>query len=149
MIMGGTQKGNGVWESMVRSFTANGKIPAVTLPGKKVTEYYSLYQNADICLIPLTESTFNTHKSNLKILEAAHLGIPVIVSAVHPYLGFPEHLVNYVRKQSDWYKFIKLLANDKGYREAQGQMLKEYCADVYNFERINMIRKQMIETWKP
>lgn len=147
MIMGGFQQGNPHWQNMVRSFTANGKLTAVTLPGRKVTEYYKLYQNADICLIPLAKSTFNTHKSNLKILEAAHLGIPVIVSAVHPYLGFPDHMVNYVYKQSDWYKHIKLLTNDKGFREAQGQMLKEYCEDVYNFERINTARKEMLEQW--
>ncbi len=54
-----------------------------------------MYLESDIKLIPLRKSTFNGYKSNLKILEAAGKGIPVIVSKVNPYLGFPEDVVYY------------------------------------------------------
>ena len=87
---------------------------------------------------------FNKYKSNLKILEAANIGCPVVVSRVHPYLDFPEDLVNYVDSQRDWYGHVKMLLDNPEFAEEQGKKLKDYCQRVYNFEAINQKRKDLI-----
>jgi hypothetical protein len=90
----------------------------------------------------LLNSKFNRHKSNLKILEAANLGLPVIASAVHPYLDLP---VFYAKHSGDWVKYIKRLVESRKRQKEAGQKLAEYCAEHYNFNKINNMRKQVLE----
>lgn len=148
-VMGGYMQGYSAWDRMASAFTCGLQLAGTLLPVRGVEEYYQLYKYADICLVPLQQSRFNSYKSNLKILEAANMGLPVIVSKVHPYLDFPETLVNYVSSQTDWYKYIRHLVADPQYREEQGAALKEYCQAVYNFEAINKVRENLIMSLCP
>lgn len=145
MVMGGYVKGNREYSSMASAYTNGGKVRNNLIEALPVDEYYYMYSECDIALIPLCETTFNSHKSNLKILEAANVGSPVVVSAVDPYLGFPEDLVNYVRKQSDWYDNVKKLLKDPLKAKEQGERLKEYCCEQYSFSAINNKRKKLFE----
>jgi len=144
MVMGGYQKDTPVWDRMVHSFTNGLQMPGCILEGKPVNAYYSLYQFADIALIPLIDNKFNWHKSNLKILEAANMGIPVVVSNVDPYRGFPDEVVNYVNTQQDWYRHVRRLTRDRGFAAEQGARLHQYCDVVYNFNTINKARCRML-----
>jgi glycosyltransferase involved in cell wall biosynthesis len=144
MVMGGFQHNDPTWAAMASSYTNGLQMPGTLLEGRPVDKYYELYQYADICLIPLEATRFNRNKSNLKILEAANMGIPVVVSAVDPYLGFPNELVNYVRTQTDWYLHIRKLVRDREFAKQQGQALKEYVEQVYNFDKINEARLKML-----
>ncbi len=142
MVMAGYVEDHEHWYNMVQDYTAGLKHQYKLIPYAKITEYYKAYAQADICLIPLVNSRFNRHKSNLKILEAANLGLPVVVSQVHPYLDMP---VLYCRGNSDWVKHItRLVASRKRQREA-GQELAEYCHEHYNFNKINHTRKQVLD----
>lgn len=142
MVMGGYAEDHEDWHYMVRDYTANLKHQYKLIPAAPITEYYKAYAHADICLVPLINSRFNRHKSNLKILEAANLVLPVIVSEVHPYLDLP---VLYCRNSSDWVKHItRLVASRKRQKEA-GQQLAEYVHEHYNFNKINNMRKQILE----
>jgi glycosyltransferase involved in cell wall biosynthesis len=94
---------------------------------------------SDIKLIPLRKTTFNGYKSNLKILEAAGKGIPVIVSKTDPYLGFPGDVVYY----ENWDKNIRALVEDADLRKERGRSLFEYCEKNYNFEEINNKRREL------
>lgn len=141
-IIAGYVKGDQEWEGIARMFK-NTTTTAIESMG--VHEYYKVYSQCDIALIPLRETVFNTHKSNLKILEAANIGSPVVVSRVHPYLDFPEDVVNYVDMHDPWYKQINKLLKDPLLRAEQGQALKEYCDQYFNFESINETRKQLFE----
>ena len=145
-VLGGYHKDEPIWQRMVHCFTAGLRIPGNIQEGRKVQDYYSMYQYADICLIPLVKSTFNSNKSNLKILEAANLGIPVIVSHVDPYLGFPTDLVNYVYWQSDWFYHIKKLVENPEWRIEQGLRLQEYCRKNYDYDYINFHRYKLFES---
>jgi glycosyltransferase involved in cell wall biosynthesis len=126
-----------VWGRMVNAFTNGLSLPGMVLPGTSPMEYYKNYAHADICVAPLISSPFNSLKSNLKVLEAAHAGLPIVCSKVDPYLNMP---VLYVEKQSDWYKHLNSLIHDKAMREELGKSLKEYCQTEYNFETINQTR---------
>lgn len=142
MIMAGYTEGEEQWDHMARMYTAGLKHQYKLIPPKHVTQYYENYKEADICLVPLVKSKFNGMKSNLKILEAANMGLPVIASKVDPYLDMP---VLYCNSGSDWIKHITwLLKSRKRQREA-GQELKEFCEKHFNFHRINNERKQILE----
>lgn len=127
------------------ALTNGGAIKHELISHLPVKDYYGFYRLCDIALVPLLSSTFNRYKSNLKVLEAAHIGAPVIVSSVHPYLDFPNDLVNYVCSQADWMMHIKRLLNDKEAAAEQGQRLKEYCKINFNFDKINLERKKLFE----
>lgn len=142
MIMGGYAEDNEEWHKMVHDYTAGLKHQYKLLPYEKVTSYYEAYAHADICLVPLKESRFNQHKSNLKILEAANMGLPVIASAVHPYLDMP---VFYAKHSGDWIKYIKRLVESRKRQKEAGRQLAEFCNEHYNFEKINHTRKQIFE----
>ena len=131
-----------IWKKMVGYFTADAKLPNMAYRGLPVFEYYQMYLESDIKLIPLRKSTFNSYKSNLKILEAAGKGIPVIVSKTDPYLGFPTDIVYY----ENWEKNIKALVEDEDLRNAKGRALFEYCNQHYNFDKINEKRKALFQS---
>jgi len=142
MIMGGYAEDHEDWYQMVHDYTADLKHQYKLIPYAPITSYYEAYKEADICLIPLINSKFNRHKSNLKVLEAANLGLPVIVSEVHPYLDLP---VLYCRGTSDWIKHITRLVSSRKRQKEAGQQLAEYCNEHYNFNKINNMRKQILE----
>lgn len=124
------------WERMAGMYTNGLRLKGTILPGLPPHQYYQNYKYADVALCPLIDSPFNSMKSNLKVLEAAHSGLPVIASRVHPYLDMP---VLYVKKQSDWYKWI----NDMEAQKECGEKLAEWCKEHYNFEVINETRKEV------
>lgn len=142
MIMAGYVPDHADWHQMAKTYTANLKLQYKLIPYAHIGGYYAAYDQADICLVPLVNSPFNRMKSNLKILEAANLGLPVIASAVHPYLGMP---VSYCRNSRDWIGHIKRLVQFPARRKEEGQRLAEYCDEHYNFHKINEERKQILE----
>jgi glycosyltransferase involved in cell wall biosynthesis len=143
-VMGG-YKATKEWDRMAKVFTTDSAYNTEVLEALPVEQYYAMYSKCDIALIPLLDTKFNSHKSNLKMLEAAHIGAPVIVSRVHPYLDFPEDLVNYVDVNNTWFSQIRRLLNDRDFAIDQGKRLKEYCSAVYNFDQINSKRKKLFD----
>lgn len=124
-------------DHMLSSFTCGLKLDTQIFNAMSSFDYFQIYNHADVCLIPLVENRFNKHKSNLKILEAAAAGLPVIVSHVDPYLDFPEHCVYYVKKQSDWYNGVKYMTSIDMTRDIFAKNLSDYCESQYNFKKIN------------
>jgi glycosyltransferase involved in cell wall biosynthesis len=142
MVMAGYHKDEDEWYSMALTYTAQTKHQYKLIEGAPVARYYEGYKHADICLVPLVKSKFNGYKSNLKVLEAANLGLPVIASMVDPYLNMP---LLYAKCGSDWVKHITRLVNSKKRRKEAGAELKEFCDTHYNFHKINNERKQILE----
>lgn len=142
MVMAGYTDGEPEWFHMAHSYTANLKHQYKLIPGCDVSGYYRAYADADICLIPLVNSPFNRMKSNLKVLEAANLGLPVIASNVHPYIDMP---LLFCKHSGDWVKHISRLVASKKRQKEAGQELAEYCKEHFNFHKINNERKQILE----
>lgn len=141
MIMGGYQE-EPEWYAMARTYTAQLKHQYRLIPGVHVAKYYDMYRHADICLVPLMKSRFNSYKSNLKALEAANLGLPVIASHVDPYLDMP---ILYCKCGNDWIKHIKRLVESRKRQKEAGQELSEWADKHHNFLKINKERKQILE----
>ncbi len=147
MIMAGYSESadkaaNEAWHRITHAYTAGYKHQYKIIPALHSTQYYTAYMQADVCLIPLVNSPFNKMKSNLKVLEAANLGLPVICSQVHPYMDLP---VCYARSSSDWVSNIKRFVASKKRQKEAGAELKAFIDQHYNFEKINRERKQIFE----
>lgn len=136
MVIAGYTK-HDVWGKMVNAFTNGLTLPGAVLPGLPPHEYYRNYGAADICVAPLLKTEFNSMKSNLKVLEAAHAGLPIICSRVDPYLDLP---VLYAEKQTDWFKHLNMLIHDADARYIHGHNLKNYCDKYFNYKQINQLR---------
>jgi glycosyltransferase involved in cell wall biosynthesis len=80
----------------------------------------------DIALAPLRPHVFNQSKSNLKALEAAALGIPIVASDCGPYPEFVEHGKTgfLVKRDHEWAKYLRELVNDEAMREEMGAAAK-------------------------
>lgn len=126
------------WERMADVYTNYQKMPGVVLPGAGVDTYYHNYQYADVCVVPLLNTKFNGYKSNLKILEAAHSGLPVIASNVHPYRDMPG--VMYVNKRADWRDW---LYRDEEW-EGHAAILKAHVDKEFDFATINLKRREAL-----
>lgn len=126
-----------MWDRIIGAFTFGLKLNPSIYKHNDVYKYMAAYADSDVSLIPLVDDTFNSMKSNLKVLETAAKKNPAIVSEVNPYLGLPVH---YVKKQTDWYKHIKNLTYDKDMREESGLQLYEYCNKNFNIDLINVKR---------
>lgn len=144
-IMGGYVKGSDEWKEMAKIFTTDSSYNTLVVESMPPTTYYTVYSLCDISLIPLVQSKFNEHKSNLKILEAANIEAPVVVSRVHPYLDFPDDLVNYVDTHRTWYSQISKLIADPILRREQGIELRNYCDVHFNFNTINQLRYELLQ----
>jgi len=77
-------------------------------------------QGANIAIAPLVDHEFNLCKSELKVLEAWALGIPVVASDIAPYRRALDHGVNgrLVPANPDlWFQELKNLIEDPKERE--------------------------------
>jgi glycosyltransferase involved in cell wall biosynthesis len=141
LVIGGYDAANmrtkQLWDKMIQAFSAT-----ELMPSQPPTTYMRMYENADICVIPLENTEWHACKSNLKILEAASKRLPVIVSNVAPYNIDADAPVLWVNKQSDWFNYINLLVNNPNLREQLGNALYEWAKKKYNFTEINNDRRQ-------
>lgn len=142
MVLAGYEPDNDIWTKIANIYTDKARLRHALLTPLYCEYYYHLYCEADICLVPIRESIFNSKKSNLKILEAANLKLPVIASKVNPYLNMP---VRYAVNDKDWAKHIQALVVSEKLRIEEGERLHAFCNEHYNFDKINEKRKQVFE----
>ena len=146
MVLGGYDEQNElskfIWDKMLGYFTSAYKLPFNVLRGTTPDKYMNMYCNADIMVVPLLESKWAGCKSNLKIIEASTKKLPIICQAVQPYIEDINAPVLWVKKQSDWFKHLNFLINDKQAREEYGQKTFEYCKARYDIRNINIERRK-------
>lgn len=138
-IIAGYMPNEPEWDRMVTCFTDGLRLPGMVLQGANVEKYYENYRYADICVAPLRDNKFNAMKSNLKVLEAAHMRLPVIASCVNPYLNIPG--VMYVRKQKDWTDWLNA---KEDILSMHAKLLHDHVKRNFNFDAINEQRKQVL-----
>jgi hypothetical protein len=78
-------------------------------------------------------------------LEAACKKVPVVVSKVNPYALDTDAPVFWVEHQSDWYKHLKFLINNKNARLDYGEKIYEWAIKKYHLKDINIGRKSTFE----
>lgn len=133
-----------IWSRMINDYLCGFSVNGYVRAALPVTEYMNFYNEADVCLIPLVGSKFNSMKSNLKVLEAAAKSACVIASDVMPYSNEPYALK--VNNQSDWFKMIKKVTKDPIYRKEKGLANAENCKALYDLKKVNQLRKEIYQS---
>ena len=101
-----------------------------------VTEYGLLYENINVALIPLQHGTFNSMKSELKLVEAGMTGCAAIVSDVMPYSKWLKHGKNCLVTEgtNGWYTAFKMLLSNPSLLEDIRSGLAETIEKEFNNE---------------
>jgi hypothetical protein len=117
------------------------------LEGLKPDEYATLYNDIDVALVPLVENSFNSYKSQIKIIEAGYFKKAVIVSNVAPYT-FDCNKDNSVliSPKEDWGAAMKSMIFNKNRREDLAEALHEHVMDNYLMDKTNKVRHQLYQT---
>ena len=115
-----------------------------------IYSYVGGYNFIDVCLAPLRDTTFNSCKSELKIIEAAAMGKPIIASDVYPYNQILVHGENALlvkeKRGRDWYKHIRALTNDAEMREMLASNLKETVNERFNVDYWGKVRYELYKS---
>jgi glycosyltransferase involved in cell wall biosynthesis len=84
----------------------------------------------DLGIAPLSYNIFNRSKSDLKFLEYAALGIPVVATDFGPYARSVQHgLTGYlVKHPHEWAKYLRPLVNDADLRNEVGSNARAWAA---------------------
>jgi hypothetical protein len=129
------------WHRMIADYLVGFKLPGYVRGPLMPDQYMAFYSEADATLAPLVPSTFNSCKSNLKVLEAGAKRIPIIVSNTPPYDTCPYAIK--VDRQGDWYRHIKAIAGDERYRQEAGEANHEWCVQNHDLDKWNVARKEL------
>jgi len=99
------------------------------IPQVPLEEYTKLLGTFDIALAPVVDSTFNRCKSDLKYLEYAMIGLPVVASRIATYERSVEHGANgfLARNHRDWVKSIGRLIEDPALRVRIAANAREFA----------------------
>lgn len=102
----------------------------------------------DISCAPLTSSSFNNSKSNIKWQESALMGATFVGSNLPPYAatvhkGIDGLLVK--NTEEDWYKALKKLVEDKEYRQKLAKTAQKRVIDEFYIENNWRVIKEIFE----
>lgn len=90
----------------------------------------------DIAIAPLVDNPFNRAKSNIKFLEAAMLGIPMVASDVKPYQDIEHGKTGYLASSpSQFKKYLKWLIENEEKRREIGNNAKQYVLDNWTIDK--------------
>jgi len=136
---------SGVWEKMSNVFAQTNSYRI--LPSAQLDTYIDFYDQADVSLIPLRETNFNSYKSELKIVEAGCKGIPVICSKVLPYSTlYGKEGIMWIETSNDWIKHIKYCIKNPEYVKDMGAKLSEWVREDYDLIKWNKTRKELFKS---
>lgn len=119
--------------------------------GLPLHRYMDHYNHTDVSLAPLFENEFNTYKSNLKIIEAGCMGLPIICSNMFPFLednSMKNSGVFFCKNAGEWYEACKLLIDNPTLIVEYGNKLYEYVKQNYDLLKVNQLRRDIINSFK-
>lgn len=114
---------------------------------KSVYQYATLYNELDVCLVPLVDNKFNRFKSQIKIIEAGWFKKPVIVSNVMPYTidcnKNNSVLITHSKNNDGWNTAIKSFIHNPNKVKDYAEALHETVKVKYNMDTVNQVRNQL------
>lgn len=138
-------KVDGPYDEMKKVFEYTGSY--TVLPTAPIPDYLNYYDQADIGLIPLENTSWNSMKSTLKLLECATRDIPAIVSSVSPYSDLrPCEGIMWVEKPENWLQYITKCIKEPAFVKDSGLKMSEWIREEYNLNKWNDVRKQVLNS---
>lgn len=119
-----------VWMRFLGTFYPDG-LPAARVGFAMWTtdldRYYRRIARFDVGLAPLADIPFNRSKSELRFVEAAALGLPMVCSDLLPYRQVVEHGVTgfLAKDPADWVAPLEALVTDHSLRRKVGEAARE------------------------
>lgn len=104
--------------------------------------------NADICVAPLEDNTFNRCKSNIKWLETAMIPAAFVASNIPPYKGSVKEGVTGLLTNNtteDWYEALEKLVTDKSFRTKLADNAKKEIEKNWMIENNWQSLKKIVE----
>lgn len=128
---------------------------------RDINNYLTHYDTIDVLLVPLKESTFNSFKSQLKLIEAAFKDTAVICSDSGPYTldtvnffgpgsQINENgnaiLIEHRKDHKDWVKAIKKIVEHPEYVDILKKNLADTIKPKYNMKTLSEERAAFYES---
>lgn len=133
----------GIWEKMRTIFKQTGSWSVQN--SLSLDDYMNHYDNADVSIIPLVNTTWNSYKSTLKIVESGFKGLMTICSDVQPYNNLkPCEGIWWIDNKNQWGEAIKYCVKNPEYVKDQGKKLYEWITKEYDLFQWNAVRKQVL-----
>lgn len=125
--------------------------PYRRLWGRDVRNYGGIYNDVDVCLVPLVKNTFNECKSELKIVEAGAMKKAVVCSDILPYNrwivdGVNGILIKPERNFIDWFVAIRKLILNPGLVKELGEALHKTISENFNMDEHNKRRDYLLQS---
>jgi len=117
-------------------------------PFSTYQSYLAALARADVAVMPLQDDIFNRCKSAVRVIDAASVGLPVIVSDIGDLdalvddgrTGFVAH------DQADWRQALERLVAEPNLRETMGQAARSNLEDRWCVQNApHIISPQMVE----
>ena len=125
---------------------------------KSIETYAKGYNEFDVALAPLVETSFNKYKSQLKIIEAGFHKKAIIAQNYGPYTidlisaiekggGFNNNgnslLVESSKNHKQWSQHVKRLVDNPNLVEDLGEKLYETVKDTYDINNVTKTRSEI------
>ena len=128
---------------------------------ESIDTYAKGYNEFDVALAPLNDSSFNKYKSQLKVIEAGFHKKAIIAQNYGPYTidlvsaiekggGFNSKgnslLVESSKNHKQWSQHIKRLIDNPNLVEDLGEKLYETVKDRYDINHVTKLRAEIYKT---
>ena len=131
-----------VWNEYTRILVGPQKHKNWTVYQAMPTDRYgSMYTNIDVAIAPLEWNDFNDSKSEIKLMEAGHYGVPLIATDCGAYdeiieNGVTGYLISKENKNSDWAKAISKCVKDPKHAREMGRKLKSIVDERFDINKV-------------
>lgn len=109
-------------------------VESSVIPPRTFNDMLDVISDHDVVLVPLEFSVFNHCKSNIKYIESASQGVPVIASSVSEFSSAISHGENgwLCDTDNDWYKILEALIKNPSMAISCGQKAHSQAMSVYS-----------------
>lgn len=149
LVLQGYVNNDVFWRKAAMIFSNYNKAEADNLNvinAASVFNYAQGYNRFDVALAPLVDGEFERCKSELKCIEAATFGLPIIASDVEPYQRAKELLGDGVilvrNKRGAFLKVMQRLMKDRQEVHARGAIAYDAVRKHYNINDVNELRAE-------
>jgi len=132
-----------VWEGYERILTKGftGYKNYTVYPAMPPNTYGEMYTNIDVNIAVLDHNNFNDSKSEIKAIEGARYGVPLVATNTGCYdelivNGKTGFLIDNTNPKSDWVKALSRCAKDPKLVAEMGRNLKLVCDELYDINKV-------------